>query len=112
MSSPVAIARAAGAPYDPERLDLFQRLFSGLAGCAPVTRLARVTDGPALPFFEAYFSNFNEGTEFAVDEAADIVFKGYIPRGRPADAHDVPGPWRVVSDVAQEPVRSHHGRTS
>ena len=63
-----------------------------------MTRLARPTDGPALPFFEAYFSNFIEGTEFAVDEAADIVFKGYIPKARPEDAHDVLGTWRVVSD--------------
>jgi hypothetical protein len=98
LESPVAIARAAGLPYDPQRLDLFQRLFTELAGTAPVTRLARPTDGPALPFFEAYFSNFIEGTEFAVDEAADIVFKGHIPKARPEDAHDVLGTWRVVSD--------------
>jgi Fic/DOC family len=98
VESPVAIARAAGLPYDPQRLDLFQRLFTELAGIAPTTRLARPTDGPALPFFEAYFSNFIEGTEFAVDEAADIVFKGHIPKARPQDAHDVLGTWRVVSD--------------
>lgn len=98
LRSPVAIARAAGQPYDPERLDLFQRLFSELSGTAPVTRLARPTDGPALPFFDAYFSNFIEGTEFAVDEAEDIVFNGRIPRARPEDAHDVLGTWRVVSD--------------
>ena len=82
LDSPIAIARAAGMPYDPHRLELFQRLFAELAGTAPVIRLARSTDGPALPFFEAYFSNFIEGTEFAVDEAADIVFKGYIPTTR------------------------------
>ena len=98
LESPAAVARAAGLPYDPQRLDLFQRLFTELARTAPVTRLARATDGPALPFFEAYFSNFIEGTEFAVDEAADIVFKGHIPRARPEDAHDVLGTWRVVSD--------------
>jgi hypothetical protein len=98
VESPVAVARAAGLPYDPQRLDLFQRLFTELAGTAPVTRLARPTDGPALPFFEAYFSNFIEGTEFAVDEAADIVFKGHIPKARPEDAHDVLGTWRIVSD--------------
>jgi hypothetical protein len=51
-----------------------------------------------LPFFEAYFSNFIEGTEFAVNEAADIVFKGHIPTARPEDAHDVLGTWKVVSD--------------
>jgi hypothetical protein len=98
LESPVAIARAAGLPFDPQRLDLFQRLFTDLAGSAPVTRLARPTDGVALPFFEAYFSNFIEGTEFAVDDAADIVFKGHIPAIRPEDAHDVLGTWKVVAD--------------
>ena len=99
VESPIAVARAAGRPYDPQRLDLFQRFFAELAATAPVTRLARTTDGPALPFFEAYFSNFIEGTEFAVDEAADIVFKGYIPKDHgPEDAHDVLGTWKVVSD--------------
>jgi hypothetical protein len=101
VESPAAVARAAGLPYDPQRLDLFQRLFTELAGTAPMTRLARPTDGPALPFFEAYFSNFIEGTEFAVDEAADIVFKGHIPKARPEDAHDVLGTWRVVSDQSE-----------
>ena len=98
LASPVAIARAAGVPYDPQRLELFQQLFAELGGTAPVTRPARSTDGPALPFFEAYFSNFIEGTEFAVDEAADIVFGGRIPTARPQDAHDVLGTWKVVSD--------------
>jgi hypothetical protein len=98
LESSVAMARATALPYDPQRLNLFQRLFTELTGSAPVTRLARPTDGPALPFFEAYFSNFIEGTEFAVDEAADIVFKGHIPQARPEDAHDVLGTWNVVSD--------------
>jgi len=101
LQSPLSIARAAGFPYDPHRLDLFQRLFAELARTAPVTRPARPTDGPALPFFEAYFSNFIEGTEFAVDEAADIIFKGHIPKARPQDAHDVLGTWRVVSDQTE-----------
>ncbi|MBM3757221.1 MAG: Fic family protein [Acidobacteria bacterium] len=98
LVSPLAIARAAGAPYDPHRLEIFQRLFAELASTSPVTRTARRTDGQALPFFEAYFSNFIDGTEFAIDEAADIVFKGHIPAARPADAHDVLGTWKVVSD--------------
>lgn len=98
LVSPLAIARATGEPYDPQRLEICQQLFAELAGTAPVTRPARRTDGLALPFFEAYFSNFIEGTEFAVDEAADIVFKGHIPTSRPEDAHDVLGTWKVVSD--------------
>jgi Fic/DOC family len=99
LESPVAVARATGVPYDPQRLDLFQRLHAELASSAPVTRPARATDGPALPFFDAYFSNFIEGTEFAVDEAAEIVFKGHIPKARPEDAHDVLGTWKVVSNA-------------
>ncbi|MBI1197922.1 MAG: cell filamentation protein Fic [Phenylobacterium sp.] len=96
-----AQARHAGAPYDPGRLDLFDRLRRELRDTAPVTRLARERDTEGrttLAFFEAYFSNFIEGTEFEVSEAADIVFDNVIPRDRPADAHDILGTWRLVSD--------------
>ncbi|MHC8509574.1 MAG: Fic family protein [Rhodospirillales bacterium] len=66
---------------------------------APRPAHARTEEGRAsLAFFEAYFSNFIEGTEFDVSEAAGIVFDGKMPTGRPADAHDVLGTWRVVSD--------------
>ena len=51
-------------------------------------------------FYEAYFSNFIEGTEFEVEEAAEIVFEGRIPQTRPADAHDILGTFRI----AVEPV--------
>lgn len=36
-----------------------------------------------LPSWDAYFSNFIEGTEFTVDEAVAIVYENKIPRGRP-----------------------------
>jgi hypothetical protein len=51
-----------------------------------------------LPFYEAYFSNYIEGTEFTLDEAAAIVFAGDVPSDRPADAHGVLGTYEVVSD--------------
>ncbi len=54
-----------------------------------------------LAFYEAYFSNFIEGTEFDVIEAADIVFNNVIPRDRPEDAHDVLGTWQIVSDPVE-----------
>ncbi len=54
-----------------------------------------------LAFFEAYFSNYIEGTEFPVEEAIDIVFSGVIPRDRPVDAHDILGTHRIVSDSKQ-----------
>ncbi len=101
LSAPVAIARRQGRPYDPDRLTLFQNLRATLRNSPPVTRIASVrgSEGRAtLAFFEAYFSNFIEGTEFAVEEAADIVFRGVLPNERPEDAHDVLGTWRIVSD--------------
>ncbi len=53
-----------------------------------------------LPFFEAYFSNFIEGTEFGVEEARRIAVEGFVPAARPADAHDISATYRLVSDLA------------
>jgi hypothetical protein len=104
LASAQARARHAGTPYDPDRLQLFELLYGELRAVAPVTRPARERDAEArstLAFFEAYFSNFIEGTEFEVEEAVAIVFQQAIPRDRPADAHDVLGTWRLVSDPVE-----------
>jgi hypothetical protein len=104
LETSVARARKKGMPYDPDRLTLFQRLFEELRGRAPATRLAgNMADSAKtnLAFFEAYFSNYIEGTEFAIEEAVDIVFNGVIPRERPEDAHDVLGTFRIVFDGTQ-----------
>ena len=50
------------------------------------------------PFFEAYLSNFIEGTEFSIDEAVSIVYDHQVPAGRPADAHDVTGTYALITD--------------
>ena len=100
LSSPEGKARKSGSPFDPERLILFQSLYAALRNSPPVTRLAQQRSAEAtatLAFFESYFSNFIEGTEFEVAEAASIVFNGVIPTMRPEDAHDVLGTWRIVS---------------
>ena len=101
LATNVARARVAGAPFDPARIALFERLHTELRGTALPNRAARPQsdEGEATRnFFEAYFSNFIEGTEFEVGEAADIVFRSVIPRDRPEDAHDILGTWRIVSD--------------
>ncbi len=50
------------------------------------------------PFFEAYLSNFIEGTEFTLDEAVAIVYDRKVPPARPADAHDVTSTYQLISD--------------
>lgn len=103
LSSTIGKARHTGQPFDPDRIRLFETLFAALRDTFVERRPAPTRDGNAnatLAFFEAYFSNFIEGTEFTVEEAAKIVFEGVIPQERPADAHDVLGTFRVVSDVA------------
>ena len=114
LSAPTALARRKGRPYDPDRLALFQTLHAALRNHPPIARIAPVRGAEAaatLAFFEAYFSNFIEGTEFAVEEAADICFRGVIPNERPEDAHDVLGTWRVVSD-AEEMRRTPQDRAA
>jgi fido (protein-threonine AMPylation protein) len=104
MSTPVAKARARGVPFDPQRVGLFEKLHDALRRFPPEpARLWDPTDRAAInqAFFEAYFSNFIEGTEFAVEEAAAIVFDGVIPANRPADAHDVLGTFRLVSNAEE-----------
>jgi len=104
LSAPVAKARARGASFDPKRTALFEKLHDALRRFPPEpARLWRPTGRAAInqAFFEAYFSNFIEGTEFAVDEASAIVFDGVIPANRPADAHDVLGTFRLVSNTEE-----------
>ena len=100
LATTAARARQIGKPYDPGRLELFTTLHAALRAEPPTMRKA-ISRDPAqqhvLSFFEAYFSNYIEGTEFTVDEAAKIVFEGRVPADRPNDAHDIEGTWSLVS---------------
>ncbi len=102
--SPLGKARTAGKPFDPDRIGLFEALFAALRETVPPSRPVPKRTGAAnanLSFFEAYFSNFIEGTEFTIEEAEAIVFGGVIPQERPDDAHDILGTYRIVSDPAE-----------
>ena len=100
LTAPTARAYAAGEPYDPNRLPVFEALFAALR----TTSAARRPDNAAKPpafynaaFFDAYFSNYIEGTDFPVDQAIRIVFHHEVPPDRPQDAHDVLGTYRIVA---------------
>ena len=104
LSAPAARARAAGHAYDPARTALLAGLVAELLRTPFPSRRPAPRDGigqATLAFFDAYFSNYIEGTEFTPEEAEEIVFRGRIPAQRPVDAHDVLAVWRIVSDAAE-----------
>jgi hypothetical protein len=121
LVSAVARAHGEGVGFDPRRTELFEVLQAYLIDKGPlVERSAQPHEGEALPFIEAYFSNYIEGTEFNLQEAEDIVFKKEVPPQRHEDAHDILGTYELVFDPekrARVPrdasdlidlLRSHH----
>lgn len=105
VSAPVAVARHRGRPFDPDRVRLFERLAEELrerwaATTRPRPPLLR-HELQHLAFIDAYFSNYIEGTVFAVDEARDIVFEGRVPASRPQDAHDIAGTFELLVDPTE-----------
>lgn len=84
-----AAAAVAGDLYDDQRLVLFSAMRDQLASVQGWSHLPQPEVDGELPFFESYFSNYIEGTEFDVEEARRIVELNQMPDDRPEDAHDV-----------------------
>ncbi|HET9237826.1 MAG TPA: Fic family protein [Oligoflexus sp.] len=110
LKSDLAKKRAEGHPYDPGRLKLFETLFSSLrvnAGGIQRHELPKeiTSEGVTnLCFFDAYFSNYIEGTKFEISEALEIVRYGKIPPHRP-DGHDVKATFELLrTNVEQKPA--------
>ena len=101
-SSRALAARQSSLPYDQERLQLFDQLAAVLRLSAPQNRPVPNPRDPRyayLPFFEAYFSNFIEGTEFELDEAVAVVYDAKQIPGRADDSHDLLGTYKIVADL-------------
>lgn len=93
-------ARLAGLPYDAQRIMMLSKLVEHVSDRPPVPRPALSPESrwEWLSFFESYFSNFIEGTEFGVDEARRIALEGHDVASRPQDAHDVDATFRLATD--------------
>lgn len=94
-------ARQRGEPFDQDRMNRFDALATTLRSAAPQNRPGLPAGSEAFAvqsFYEAYFSNYIEGTVFTVEEAKALVFDGKTPTGRTADGHDVTGTYRIVAD--------------
>jgi len=101
LSSPIAVARAFGFPYDPARIKLFEDLFRALKTSEFKSRPDKNTTTESFrnfAFFESYFSNYIEGTVFEVDEAKKIIDTNKPLQARNEDSHDVLGTYRIVSN--------------
>jgi len=101
LSSPRAIARAFGNPYDQSRIDLFEILFQELKQREFKNVIDRNTTNPAFQnfaFFESYFSNYIEGTRFEVIEAKNIIETDTPMFNRDEDSHDILGTYKLVSN--------------
>jgi hypothetical protein len=100
-----ALARSAGKPYDSDRIEIFETLFSALRSPFSIIQDPAKTSKSAFnfAFFESYFSNYIEGTTFTVEEASEIIFDGKMIPKRNEDSHDVLGTFKAIME---QPFRS------
>lgn len=101
LSSPLAVARAFGNPYDPARLSLFENLFIALKQQLYKDMPDKNTSVQSFrnfAFFEAYFSNYIEGTEFELEEVKRIIETDMPIPTRDEDSHDILGTYKLVSN--------------
>jgi Fic/DOC family len=106
LQTAAARAHREGIGFDRDRIDLFAALQAELLREPLAGRPAQPDSFPALSFFEAYCSNWIEGTEFEIEEAEEIVFERRIPPARNEDAHDVLGTFDVVNDASKRSERA------
>jgi len=104
LSSPLAVARAFGNPYDPARLPLFEKLFVALKQQEFPTQPEKNSSNQSFrnfAFFEAYFSNYIEGTEFELEDARRIIETDTPMPNRDEDSHDILGTYKLVSNKTE-----------
>lgn len=103
LITPYAKAAAQQKPYDNDRIELFEELIVHLKKSNFLSRNYHFLSNSFknLSFYESYFSNFIEGTEFLIDEAEDIVFKGIEIKNRFADTHDVLSNFSLTNDYSE-----------
>jgi hypothetical protein len=103
LQTGLGLATAEGEPFDQSRIDRFVAL----------ARYLNKTDlrenaydynrsgWRNLTFFESYFSNFIEGTEFTIEEAEEIAFEKKVSYERHADSHDILAHIEISGDMSE-----------
>jgi hypothetical protein len=101
LTSDSAKARATGMPFDAKRVELFEILYDKLKDYYFPERPDKNTSEDSFrmfSFFEAYFSNYIEGTKFIIEDAKKIVDTGIAIPKRIKDSHDILGTFQIVSN--------------
>ena len=99
LSTEVGKAIAKGEPFDSERLKMMESLAIDLSK-ENFKKHAALTNKNAFnfSFFEAYFSNYIEGTILTIEEAKEVIeSKSPLPNKRD-DSHDVLGTFLLTND--------------
>ncbi len=111
LSSDSAIALANGFPFDEEREKKFCILFEALNNYHFEERRSlhsKVEQYNVFAFFESYFSNYIEGTEFELGEARKIIETGIAPSGqKEKDGHDIISTYKIVSNISEMRIVPH-----
>jgi hypothetical protein len=101
LVSPIARARVLGEPVDQNRIQLFESVYEELIKRDYPDypdKNKSIRSYQNLAFFESYFSNYIEGTEFTIEEARQIISSETPLPARDEDSHDVLGTYQLVSD--------------
>lgn len=101
LVSSMAKARVLGEPVDADRIQLFESFYEDLAKREYPDYPDKNKDIKSyqnFAFFEGYFSNYIEGTEFTIDEARQIISTATPMPARDEDSHDVLGTYQIVSN--------------
>ena len=97
-----SIERAGGLPADTTKVELFLLLANHLESIdypnSIDTNLNNSEYFENKAFFESYFSNYIEGTNFLIEEAEQIVFDNKEIENRVNDSHDISGTFEIVSN--------------
>ena len=92
-----AKARASGEAFDNDRISLFEQLAVFLHRCDFKQRKPQLSNELAsielafsnAAFWDAYFSNYIEGTAFDIEEAEEIIYERKESEGRHEDSHNI-----------------------
>ena len=103
LQTGVGIAHAKGEPFDPRRIENLKSLADYLIPLKLTENTYKFekTGWRNLSFFESYFSNYIEGTEFTIEEAEVIVFQGNTINQRHVDSHDVRAHMHITNDMSE-----------